>query len=216
MGLDNGATVTAHAVLIATGARYRKLDVQRLDEFDGMSVYYAATPVEARMCAGDPVVVVGGGPAGVAAATASARAGAAVLLLDEHPLDPELMAMDVPLFFGQRMSSAVRDRGVMHVERELFESSLRSGRTVLELLGAAPHEARQQAMRFRRHNLALFEKLHPHYQDRAKLIAVAKEGRQQFEEQMAREREQRQQRTGRHWDPELRDEHAEEPKEIRA
>ena len=60
-----------------------------------------------------PVVVVGGGPAGVAAATASARAGAAVLLLDEHPLDPELMAMDVPLFFGQRMSSAVRDRGVM-------------------------------------------------------------------------------------------------------
>ena len=60
-----------------------------------------------------PVVVVGGGPAGVAAATAAARAGARVLLLDEHPLDPELMAMDVPLFFGQRMSPAVRDRGVM-------------------------------------------------------------------------------------------------------
>jgi NADPH-dependent 2,4-dienoyl-CoA reductase/sulfur reductase-like enzyme len=60
-----------------------------------------------------PVVVVGGGPTGVAAATAAARAGARVLLLDEHPLDPELMAMDVPLFFGQRMSPAVRDRGVM-------------------------------------------------------------------------------------------------------
>src|SRR5262245_22832166 len=60
-----------------------------------------------------PLVVVGGGPAGVAAATAAARAGAQVLLLDEHPLDPELMAMDVPLFFGQRMSAAVRDRGVM-------------------------------------------------------------------------------------------------------
>jgi thioredoxin reductase len=60
-----------------------------------------------------PVVVVGGGPAGVAAATAAARAGARVLLLDEHPLDPELMAMDVPLYFGQRMSPAVRDRGVM-------------------------------------------------------------------------------------------------------
>ena len=60
-----------------------------------------------------PLVVVGGGPAGVAAATAAARAGVRVLLLDEHPLDPELMAMDVPLYFGQRMSAAVRDRGVM-------------------------------------------------------------------------------------------------------
>jgi thioredoxin reductase len=60
-----------------------------------------------------PLVVVGAGPAGVAAATAAAQAGARVLLLDEHPLDPELMAMDVPLYFGQRMSPAVRDRGVM-------------------------------------------------------------------------------------------------------
>jgi thioredoxin reductase len=60
-----------------------------------------------------PLVVVGAGPAGVAAATAAARAGVRVLLLDEHPLDPELMAMDVPLYFGQRMSPAVRDRGAM-------------------------------------------------------------------------------------------------------
>lgn len=97
-------------------------------------------------------------------------------------LELVVRARDVPHW------NALRDRGVMHVERELFESSLRSGRKVLELLGAAPYEARQQAMRFRRHNLALFEKLHPHYQDRAKLIAVVKEGRQEFEEQMARER----------------------------
>jgi thioredoxin reductase len=60
-----------------------------------------------------PLVVVGAGPAGVAAATVAAHAGARVLLLDEHPLDPELMAMDVPLYFGQRMSVAVRDQGVM-------------------------------------------------------------------------------------------------------
>jgi len=78
-------------------------------------------PVDPRSIAGKipaperrvPLVVVGAGPAGVAAATAAARAGAQVLLLDEHPLDPELMAMDVPLFFGQRLSPAVRDRGVM-------------------------------------------------------------------------------------------------------
>jgi thioredoxin reductase len=60
-----------------------------------------------------PLVVVGAGPAGVAAAIEAARAGVQVLLLDEHPLDPELMAMDVPLYFGQRMSAAVRDRGAM-------------------------------------------------------------------------------------------------------
>ncbi|MCG2591734.1 glutathione-regulated potassium-efflux system protein KefC [Ramlibacter sp. XY19] len=82
----------------------------------------------------------------------------------------------------------LRAREVTRVERELFESSLRSGRTVLELLGLQPHEARRQAMRFRRHNLALFEKMYPHFRDRAKLIAVVKEGRQQLEEQMARER----------------------------
>ena len=82
----------------------------------------------------------------------------------------------------------LRDLGVTRVERELFESSLRSGRTVLEVLGYAPHEARRQAMRFRRHNIELFEKMYPHHKDRAKVIAVIKQGRAQLEEQMARER----------------------------
>jgi len=76
---------------------------------DPKSVSGKTTAPERRV----PLVVVGAGPAGVAAATAAARAGVSVLLLDEHPLDPELMAMDVPLYFGQRMSAAVRDRGVM-------------------------------------------------------------------------------------------------------
>jgi glutathione-regulated potassium-efflux system ancillary protein KefC len=91
----------------------------------------------------------------------------------------------------------LRDRGVLRVERELFESSLRSGRTVLEVLGLPAHEARRQAMRFRRHNLALFEKMYPHYKDRQRLIAVVKEGRHQLEEQMARERSEAAQRDRR-------------------
>lgn len=89
----------------------------------------------------------------------------------------------------------LRDRGVMRVERELFESSLRSARTVLEVLGHTPFEARRHAMRFRRHNLELFEQLHPHYKDRAKLIAVVKQGRRQLEEQMAQERAERERRS---------------------
>jgi glutathione-regulated potassium-efflux system ancillary protein KefC len=82
----------------------------------------------------------------------------------------------------------LRDRGVMRVEREVFESSLRSARTVLEVLGFAPYEARVQAVRFRRHNLELFERMYPHHKDRAKVIAVIKQGRRQLEEQMAQER----------------------------
>ena len=91
----------------------------------------------------------------------------------------------------------LRDRGVALVEREVFESSLRSGRTVLEVLGFTPHEARAQAMRFRRHNIQLFEQMYPHHKDRAKVIAVAKQGRRQLEEQMAQERAEREARRGR-------------------
>lgn len=91
----------------------------------------------------------------------------------------------------------LRDRGVMRVEREVFESSLRSARTVLEVLGQSPHEARQAAMRFRQHNLALFEQMYPHRKDRSKLIAVATHGRLQLEEQLAQERQQGQRRPAR-------------------
>jgi glutathione-regulated potassium-efflux system ancillary protein KefC len=92
----------------------------------------------------------------------------------------------------------LRDRGVMLVEREMFESSLRSARSVLELLGHGAHEARQTAMHFRQHNLELFEKMHPHHQDRSKLIAVVKQARLELEEQMTQERAQRQRPQG--WD----------------
>ena len=118
---------------------------------------------------------------------------AIVDLAREHFPQLELVvrARDVPHW------NRLRDRGVVHVERELFEASLRSGRTVLEVLGAAPHEARRLAMRFRRHNIALFEQMYPHHKDRSKLIAVVKQGRRQLEEQMAREREQAEERRRR-------------------
>jgi glutathione-regulated potassium-efflux system ancillary protein KefC len=109
---------------------------------------------------------------------------AIVDLANEHFPHLELVARARDVTHWNKL----RDRNVMRVERELFESSLRSGRTVLEVLGFAPGDARRHAMRFRRHNLQLFERMHPLYQDRSKLIAVVKEGRHQFEEQMAQER----------------------------
>ncbi|MDB5828271.1 MAG: potassium transporter [Variovorax sp.] len=93
----------------------------------------------------------------------------------------------------------LRDRGVERIEREVFESSLRSGRATLEGLGWPAYEARETAMRFRDRNIKLMDATYPHYKDRAKVIAVAKEGRQQFEEQMTKEREERQKRSGVDW-----------------
>jgi glutathione-regulated potassium-efflux system ancillary protein KefC len=86
--------------------------------------------------------------------------------------------------------NALRDRGVMRVERELFDSSLRSARNVLELLGQPAEAAEQAANKFRAHNLALFEQMYPHRDNREKVIAVAKQGRLQLEAQMKQEREQ--------------------------
>jgi thioredoxin reductase len=60
-----------------------------------------------------PLVVVGAGAAGVAAAIEAARAGVEVALVDEHPVDNDMMAMDVPLCFGQRMDGSVRNRALM-------------------------------------------------------------------------------------------------------
>jgi thioredoxin reductase (NADPH) len=59
--LSEGGEVRASSIIIASGARYRRLDVPRLEEFEGLSIHYAATEAEAQMCAGDEVAVVGGG-----------------------------------------------------------------------------------------------------------------------------------------------------------
>ncbi|MFN7155298.1 MAG: glutathione-regulated potassium-efflux system protein KefC [Acidovorax sp.] len=84
----------------------------------------------------------------------------------------------------------LRDIGVTLVQRELFESSLQSAHTVLELMGLPPAEATAITQRFRTHNSALADRMYPHHKDRAKFIAVAREGRNQFAEQMARERQE--------------------------
>jgi thioredoxin reductase (NADPH) len=73
--LDDGETVAAKCLLIATGAQYRRLGVENCERFEGAGVYYAATPNEARMCQGSDVVVVGGGnSAGQAAVFLSGQA----------------------------------------------------------------------------------------------------------------------------------------------
>ena len=83
----------------------------------------------------------------------------------------------------------LRDRDITLIQREMFESSLLSAGSVLELLGYAAPDASRIVQLFKTHNLDLLEQMHPHYKDRAKVISVVKQGREQLAEQMARERE---------------------------
>jgi thioredoxin reductase (NADPH) len=72
--LNDGSEIATRAVIVASGARYRRLAATGLDRFEGAGVYYAATDLEARVCAGAPVLVVGGGNS----------AGQAAIYLAEH------------------------------------------------------------------------------------------------------------------------------------
>ena len=59
--IDGGRLIAARAVIIASGARYRKPDLPRLAEFEGAGIYYDATAMEAQLCVGEEVVIIGGG-----------------------------------------------------------------------------------------------------------------------------------------------------------
>jgi thioredoxin reductase (NADPH) len=73
--IDRGSPIRARAVIIATGAEYRKPPIENLSTFEGAGVYYGATPMEAQLCGGAEVAIVGGGnAAGQAAVFLSATA----------------------------------------------------------------------------------------------------------------------------------------------
>ncbi|WP_155368719.1 FAD-dependent oxidoreductase [Catellatospora vulcania] len=96
--LADGTEIATRTVLITTGARYRKLRVPRLAEFEGTSVYYAATAAEAQLCRGDQVAVVGGGNS----------AGQATVFLAGHVAHAHLMIMHDDL--SRDMSRYLADR----------------------------------------------------------------------------------------------------------
>jgi thioredoxin reductase (NADPH) len=121
---DDGSEATARTVLITTGARYRKLDVPRLEELEGTCVYYAATMMEAHLCRGDPVAVVGGGNS----------AGQATLFLAQHTTKVTLLIRHEDL--GRDMSRYLADR----IERSPKVEVLRTTE-VRELVGDRALEA---------------------------------------------------------------------------
>jgi thioredoxin reductase (NADPH) len=107
--LEEGHEIAARAVLLATGAQYRRLPVERLSEFEGVSVFYAAGPPEAQLCGASRVGVVGGGNSAGQAAVWLARGGALVTLLHRRGDLTETMS-DYLIRELERAGVAIRDR----------------------------------------------------------------------------------------------------------
>ena len=95
---------------------------------------------------------------------------------------------------------SLMNRNVKHLERETFESALRTGRQVLRELGFGSHEARLAADTFRRHDLAALDAMYPHYQDEVQMISLAKTARNELTDLFERDHTIRErERTG-GWD----------------
>ena len=107
--LEEGHEIAARAVLIATGAQYRRLPLAELSDYEGTSVFYAAGPPEAQLCGASRVAVVGGGNSAGQAAVWLARGGALVTLLHRRADLRETMS-DYLIRELERYGVAVRDR----------------------------------------------------------------------------------------------------------
>jgi thioredoxin reductase (NADPH) len=107
--LDGGEEIAARAVVLATGAEYRRLPVADLEDYEGISVFYAAGPPEAQRCGATRVAVVGGGNSAAQAAIWLSRGGALVTLLHRRADLRETMS-DYLIGDLERNGIAVRDR----------------------------------------------------------------------------------------------------------
>ena len=149
---DNEQRVRARAVVVATGVQYRRLPLERLEDFEGAGVYYAATEIEARYCKGTEAVVIGGGnSAGQAAMFLSRSAlrvrvlvrGASLAASMSSYLSSRLEADPrITIEYGAEVSAL---RGAEHLE-SLTIRNVKSGETreletraLFVMVGAAPN-----------------------------------------------------------------------------
>jgi thioredoxin reductase (NADPH) len=144
--LEGDHEIHARAVVLATGAEYRRLPVANLADFEGTSVFYAAGPPEAQLCGATRVGVIGGGNSAAQAAVWLARGGALVTLLHRRGDLRETMS-DYLILELERYGVAVRDRSevtALHGSGGKLEAvTLRDGEHLsfsflFLFLGAAP------------------------------------------------------------------------------
>lgn len=114
--LDDNRQASGSSVIIATGARYRTLDVPRLEEFESIDVMYAATEIEVRRCIGADVAVVGGGNSAGQAAMFLSKTANRVLML----IRSEGLARTMSSYLVQQIAQTPNIKIVPHTEiREL-------------------------------------------------------------------------------------------------
>jgi thioredoxin reductase (NADPH) len=115
--LANNERVHARAVVIASGARYRRLDIANLPSFEGSSVHYWASPLEARLCAAQEVALVGAGnSAGQAAVYLATQAVKVWLILRGRSLDASMSRYLIDRIAAQPNIEVLTETGVIALE----------------------------------------------------------------------------------------------------
>jgi thioredoxin reductase (NADPH) len=115
--LTDGTCLRAHTVVLATGARYRKPKLAELGRYEGRGVYYWASPVEARLCRSEPVVLVGGGnSAGQAAVFLAGYASEVHLMVRGPGLEASMSS-----YLIERIAATPNIRLHTHLELEALE-----------------------------------------------------------------------------------------------
>jgi thioredoxin reductase (NADPH) len=150
--IDGGPRVPARAVIIATGAEYRKPPLANLSRFEGAGVYYGATPMEAQLCVNEEVIVVGGGnSAGQAAVFLAQTAGRVHMLVRGDGLKDTMSRYlirrieDNPAIVLRTRSRIVALEGNGHLERVEWRDDKTGGlettgiRHVFMMTGAVPN-----------------------------------------------------------------------------
>jgi thioredoxin reductase (NADPH) len=154
VNIDGGPRVPARAVIIATGAEYRKPALANLSQFEGAGVYYVAMPMEAQLCVSEDVIVVGGGnSAGQAAVFLAQTAGRVHMLVRGERLADTMSRYlirrieDNPKIVLRTHTQIVALEGNGHLERVRWRDD-RSGdeetndiRHVFMMTGAVPNTA---------------------------------------------------------------------------
>jgi thioredoxin reductase (NADPH) len=150
--LATGERIQARSIVLATGARYRRLDVERLDEFEGASVHYWASPLEADLCANEDVALVGGGNSAGQAVVFLASRARRVTLMARRPLEETMSQYlvdrirslpNVDIVIGCEVSGLEGSDGVLQAiscrNRQSGAETRRPVRYLFSFIGAEPN-----------------------------------------------------------------------------
>jgi thioredoxin reductase (NADPH) len=150
--LATGERVQARSLVIATGARYRRLGVERLEEFEGSSVHYWASPLEADLAAGEEVALVGGGNSAGQAVVFLAGRARNVTLVARRPLKETMSQYlverieglpNVEVIIGCEIAALDGDPGALQAvtirERASGNDIRRPARFLFSFIGAEPN-----------------------------------------------------------------------------